>query len=121
MMILSDQDGKDVDDCFGANMGGKKAYLDSIRQNRGTIIVSPGYAENWQRRQSQKGLATIIEQVENMRFVFERMEYSTVVRLENGLGARRSSRSGSMGSPRYSISRSRQRPAVWGSSSIPFP
>ncbi len=86
MMILTDQDGMDVDDCFGANLGGKKAYLDSIKQNRGTIFVSPGYAENWQRRQGQKDLTKVIEQVENMRFVFERMEYSTVMRLENGLG-----------------------------------
>jgi Protein of unknown function (DUF1638) len=86
LMLLTDQDGKDVDDCFGANMGGKKAYLDSIRHHRGTIFVTPGYAENWQKRQSQKDLVKVIEQVENMRFVFERMEYSTVMRLENGLG-----------------------------------
>jgi hypothetical protein len=86
MMILTDQDGKDVDDCFGANMGGKKAYLEAIRHDRGTIFVTPGYAENWQRRQGQKDLAKVIEQVENMRFVFERMAYSKVMRLENGLG-----------------------------------
>jgi hypothetical protein len=86
MMILSDMEGKEVDDCFGANLGGKKAYLQAITHNRGTIFVSPGYAENWQRRQNKKDLTKLIEQVENMRFVFERMEYSTVMRLENGLG-----------------------------------
>jgi hypothetical protein len=45
MMILTDVEGKDVDDCFGANIGGKKPYLDAIVNNRGTIFVSPGYAE----------------------------------------------------------------------------
>jgi len=88
MMILTDPWGEPVDDCFGANMGGKKKYLDAIVNNRGTIFVSPGYAENWQRRQSVKPLEKIIEQVENMRFVFERMEYSRVMKLENGLGDR---------------------------------
>ncbi len=86
MMILTDLRGEPVDDCFGANMGGKKEYLDAIVKNRGTIFVSPGYAENWHRRQIKKPLEKIIEQVENMRFVFEHMEYSKVMRLENGLG-----------------------------------
>jgi hypothetical protein len=86
MMILTDTEGKEVDDCFGANIGGKKAYLDAIVHHRGTIFVSPGYAENWQRRQSQKDFPKMIEQVENMRFVFERMGYRTVMKLENGLG-----------------------------------
>lgn len=88
MMILTDIRGRDVDDCFGANIGGKQEYLDAIVNNRGTIFVSPGYAENWQRRQNEKSLEKIIEQVENMRFVFERMGYSKVMRLENGLGDR---------------------------------
>jgi hypothetical protein len=30
-------------------MGGKKDYLDAIIHHRGTIFVSPGYAENWSR------------------------------------------------------------------------
>ena len=50
--------------------------------------MSPGYAENWQRRQGGKSLEKIIEQVENLRFVFARMEYSRVMRLDNGLGDR---------------------------------
>jgi hypothetical protein len=86
MMILTDAEGKEVDDCFGANIGGKKEYLNAIKENRGTIFVSPGYAENWHRRQSKKDLPRIIEQVENMRFIFERMEYTKVMKLENGLG-----------------------------------
>jgi hypothetical protein len=105
MVILSDLEGKEVDDCFGANLGGKKAYLDAITHNRGTIFVSPGYAENWQRRQSKKDLTKVIEQVENMQFVFERMGYGTVMRLENGLGTTTSSWSGWTTSPRSLTSR----------------
>jgi hypothetical protein len=88
MMILTDLKGEPVDDCFGANIGGKKEDLDIIARNRGTIFVSPGYAENWQRRQSGKPLDRIIEQVENMRLVFEQTEYSKVMMLDNGLGER---------------------------------
>jgi hypothetical protein len=69
-------------------MGGKMEYLDAIIHHRGTIFGSPGYAENWGRMQSQKPFDKAIERVENMRFVFERMEYSRVMRLENGLGDR---------------------------------
>lgn len=86
MMILTDPKGHPVDDCFGANLGGKKEYLDAIVDHRGTIFVTPGYAENWQRRQNKKPIDKIVEQVENTRFVFERMGYSKIMRLENGLG-----------------------------------
>lgn len=86
MMILTDLRGEAVDDCFGANIGGKKEYLDTIVNNRGTIFVSPGYAENWKRRQSNKPLDKVIEQVENLRFIFQRMEYTKVMKLQNGLG-----------------------------------
>jgi hypothetical protein len=61
IMILTYLQGKDVDDCFGANMGGKKEYLDAIIHHRGTIFVSPGYAENWSWRQSQKPIDKTIE------------------------------------------------------------
>ncbi len=86
LMILVDGQNREVDDCFGANFGGKKAYLEGIKENRGTIFVTPGYAENWTRRQERKSVDKIVEQVENMRFVFERMEYSRVLKLDNGLG-----------------------------------
>jgi hypothetical protein len=86
MMIFTDINGNEVDDFFGAKLGGKKEYLDAIVHNRGTIFVSPGYAENWHKRQNQKPLEKANEQVENMRFVFEHMDYSRVMRLENGLG-----------------------------------
>ncbi len=86
LMILVDAEGKEVDDCFGANFGGKKAYLEGIKKNRGTIFITPGYAENWTRRQEKKSLDKVVEQVENLRFVFERMDYHRVLKLDNGLG-----------------------------------
>lgn len=88
MMVLTDVRGEQVDDCFGANIGGRKEYLDAIIDNRGTIFVSPGYAENWHRRQSRKSVDRIVEQVENLRFIFEHLEYSRIMKLENGLGDR---------------------------------
>lgn len=84
--LLVDLDGHPVDDCFGANIGGKRQYLETIKQNHGTIFVFPGYAENWHRRQSKKDLVKVVEQVEQMRFVFERTGYNKVMMLENGLG-----------------------------------
>lgn len=86
MMLLTDLRGEAVDDCFGANVGGKKEYLDAIVNNRGTIFVSPGYAENWKRRQSKKTIDKVMEQIENLSFIFHRMEYTKVMKLENGLG-----------------------------------
>lgn len=86
MMILTDTEGREVDDCFGANLGGKREYLEAICKNRGTLFVSPGYAENWQRRQSKKDFPKIIEQVENMRAIFELMGYDRIMKLDNGLG-----------------------------------
>lgn len=84
--LLIDLEGHPVDDCFGANIGGKRPYLQAIKENHGTIFVFPGYAENWHRRQSKKDLEKLVEQVEQMRFVFERTGYNKVMMLENGLG-----------------------------------
>jgi hypothetical protein len=84
--ILTDLEGHPVDDCFGANIGGKRPYLDAIKKYHGTIFVFPGYAENWYRRQGKKDLVMIMEEVERMRFIFERTGYSKVMMLHNGLG-----------------------------------
>ena len=84
--LLVDTEGHPVDDCFGANIGGKRPYLNTIKENHGTIFVFPGYAENWHRRQGKKDLVKVVEQVEQMRFVFERTGYDRVMMLENGLG-----------------------------------
>jgi hypothetical protein len=84
--LLIDAEGHPVDDCFGANIGGRRPYLEAIKENHGTIFVFPGYAENWHRRQGKKDLVKVVEQVEQMRFVFERTGYDRVMMLENGLG-----------------------------------
>jgi len=84
--ILTDLEGHPVDDCFGANIGGKRPYLDAIKQHHGTIFVFPGYAENWYRRQGKKDLVMIMEEVERMRFIFEHTGYDKVMMLQNGLG-----------------------------------
>jgi hypothetical protein len=84
--LLVDTEGHTVDDCFGASIGGKRPYLNAIKENHGTIFVFPGYAENWYRRQGKKDLVKVVEQVEQMRFVFERTGYDRVMMLQNGLG-----------------------------------
>ncbi|MBI0581985.1 MAG: DUF1638 domain-containing protein [Methanomassiliicoccales archaeon] len=86
--FLTDDSGEIVDDCFAAIIGGKQAYLDHIKEHKGTIFASTGYVETWGRKYRGMDIESIVEHVEGMTCMFEAMGYHQVMVLDDGLGDR---------------------------------
>jgi hypothetical protein len=86
IMLLTDTEGHEVDDCFGAILGGKRKYLEQIKANHGTLFLTTGYAEHWSGKLSSKDMVSALQAYEDLRFVFDRCGYNRVIRLDTGLG-----------------------------------
>jgi hypothetical protein len=83
--ILRDALGREVDDCFGALMGGRDAYLEHMADHRGTMFIIPGYAELWYGKLDSKDVEKALEAYQNLKFVFERCGYTKLLRLDTHL------------------------------------
>lgn len=83
--ILKDALGREVDDCFGALMGGREAYLEHMADHRGTMFIIPGYAELWYGKLGSKDVEKALEAYQNLKFVFERCGYTKLLRLDTHL------------------------------------
>lgn len=86
IMILEDREGHEVDDCFGAVMGGRRIYLKHILEHRGTLFIIPGYADHWARKLGSKDVTGALEAYNDLRFVFERLGYDKILRIDTHLG-----------------------------------
>lgn len=84
--FLTDDRGEIVDDCFGAVLGGKKIYLDTMLRNRGTLFATTGYAEAWDRRHQLMDIESMVHEVEQLKFMFEALGYHRIIRLDDGVG-----------------------------------
>lgn len=42
LTFLTEEDGIIADDCFGAVLGGRKKYLATMKENKGTIFITTG-------------------------------------------------------------------------------
>lgn len=83
VMILTDTEEAEVDDCFGANMGGQKEYHEALSRNQDTFFLTPGFAEEWYRRYEGVGRK---EMIKNICSTFKRDGYTEMMKLDNGLG-----------------------------------
>ena len=90
IVILRDNDGEIVDDCIGATIGGRRAYLNLLKSFKGvgTFIFTPMYSASadeffgYSRRQH-----TLTEEqiVEMNKYMFKAANYKRVANLETGL------------------------------------
>ncbi len=83
--LLKDAQGRDIDDCFGALMGGRDSYLVHMREHRGTMFIIPGYAEMWYNKLTSKDVEKALEAYQNLKFVFERCGYTKLLRMDTHL------------------------------------
>ncbi len=86
--ILCSRDGKIVDDCIAAAIGGQDNYLRLLRKYPGILYFTPGYATNWDQLALRMELFRGIEDGDDdmIRMVFEMAEYDTVMKIPTGLG-----------------------------------
>ncbi|WP_167848835.1 DUF1638 domain-containing protein [Methanolobus halotolerans] len=85
--ILRDSDGRIVDDCIGAVVGGRKSFLKMIAgfNRKSTIVMTPMWVQNWQEMFQHSGFIENREDVEMAKFVLDSMGYEAVIKIDTGL------------------------------------
>ena len=88
VVILSSRDGKIVDDCIAAAIGGQDNYLRLLRKYPGILYFTPGFATNWDELTYRMEMFRGIEKGDDsmIRMIFEMADYDTVMKIPTGLG-----------------------------------
>ncbi|MCL2711871.1 MAG: DUF1638 domain-containing protein [Methanomassiliicoccaceae archaeon] len=88
MTIIRDNEGKIVDDCIAAAIGGTKKYLALLRKYPGIMYFTPAFATNYDdllgRMELFKGVDTGDDSM--LKMVFEMADYHEVMKVDTGLG-----------------------------------
>ncbi|MBP2029775.1 hypothetical protein J2755_000695 [Methanohalophilus levihalophilus] len=85
--ILKEPNGEIIDDCIGAVLGGRDAYLQTLKSfnGEGTFFLTPMWAANWRDMLVSSGFGKDPNDIETSRFVFETVGYVHVAKVETGL------------------------------------
>ncbi len=85
--ILKEKNGQIIDDCIGAVLGGRGAYLEKLRacSGVGTFFMTPMWAANWREMIVSAGMTPDIDDIESSKFVFEQVGYKIVAKIDTGL------------------------------------
>lgn len=86
--ILKEENGEIVDDCIGAVLGGRAAYLDKLKSFRGigTFFMTPMWAANWKEMIRSAGITNDPDNTKMAKYVFNYAGYKKVAKLNTGLG-----------------------------------
>jgi hypothetical protein len=81
--ILKDNDGKIVDDCIGAVVGGRKSFLKMISSfnRKSALVMTPMWAQNWKEMFKYCGFIENTDDIDMAKFVLDSMGYETVVQI----------------------------------------
>lgn len=85
--ILKEENGEIVDDCIGAVLGGREAYLSKLKNCRGngTFFMTPMWAANWKEMVATSRITNDPDNIEMVKFVFDHAGYKKVAKLKTGL------------------------------------
>jgi len=88
MTIIKDSEGKIVDDCVAAAIGGTKQYYALLKKYPGIMYFTPAFATNYDdllgRMELFKGVDVGDETM--LKMVFEMADYHQVMKIDTGLG-----------------------------------
>jgi hypothetical protein len=85
--ILRDNDGSLIDDCFGTELGGKEEYRTFLVNQPGpAYILNTMWAANWRVFMQDVQMLHDSNNVEEVKEVFEYMDYRVAIGLNTGLG-----------------------------------
>ncbi|MDG6244149.1 MAG: DUF1638 domain-containing protein [Methanolobus sp.] len=84
--ILKDNDGKIVDDCIGAVIGGRKSFLKMTASfnRKSALVMTPMWARNWKEMFKHCGFIENTDDIDMAKFVLDSMGYETVVTINTG-------------------------------------
>lgn len=85
--ILKEGNGDVVDDCIGAVLGGRAAYLEKLKSFNGvgTFFMTPMWAAHWREMVVSAGMTPNPDDTKLSKFVFDYAGYRNVARLDTGL------------------------------------
>lgn len=85
--ILKEENGEIVDDCIGAVLGGRGAYLSKLKNCRGvgTFFMTPMWAANWKEMIISAGITNDPDNTKMAKYVFDYAGYKKVAKLNTGL------------------------------------
>ncbi len=86
--FLVDESGEIVDDCFAAIVGGKKEYVRFFFENKGALFATTGYTEAWKMKHETLGIESLVQQVVELKGLFEALNYQRIIRFDDGVGDR---------------------------------
>ncbi len=85
--ILKEENGQIIDDCIGAVLGSRDAYLEKLKgcNGAGTFFMTPMWAANWRKMLVSAGMTPNPDNIEESKFVFKEVGYKIVAKINTGL------------------------------------
>jgi hypothetical protein len=88
--ILCDEEGRTVDDCIAAVLGGTDGYLRLLKRYPGVFYLTPAWAENWQEMMGKMEITRGMDpgDLSTLKWLFDLAGYQKALKLDTGLGDR---------------------------------
>ena len=85
--ILKEDNGDVIDDCIGAVLGGRAAYLEKLKSFHGigTFFMTPMWAAHWREMVVSAGMTPDPDDIKLSKFVFDYAGYKNVAKMDTGL------------------------------------
>lgn len=86
--VLSDQEGRPVDDCIAAVLGGTDGYLRLLKRYPGVFYLTPAWAENWRELMGKMEITRGVDKddLSTIKWMFELAGYKLALKIPTGLG-----------------------------------
>jgi hypothetical protein len=86
--VLSDREGRPVDDCIAAVLGGTDGYLRLLKRYPGVFYLTPAWAENWRDLMSKMEITRGVDKddLSTIKWMFELAGYKLALKIPTGLG-----------------------------------
>ncbi|SFM14743.1 DUF1638 domain-containing protein [Methanolobus profundi] len=85
--ILKEDNGDVIDDCIGAVLGSRAAYLEKLKSFHGvgTFFMTPMWAAHWREMVVSAGMTPDPDDIKLSKFVFDYAGYKNVAKMDTGL------------------------------------
>jgi hypothetical protein len=90
LTLLTDEQGRPVDDCIAAVLGGTDGYYSLLKRYPGVFYLTPAWAENWRELIFKMELTRGVDKgdLSVLKWMFESAGYKKALTLDTGLGDR---------------------------------
>jgi hypothetical protein len=90
LTLLTDEQGRPVDDCIAAVLGGTDGYYSLLKRYPGVFYLTPAWAENWRELIFKMEMTRGIDKgdLSMLKWMFEIAGYKKALTLDTGLGDR---------------------------------